>query len=39
MQMFKGALEIDILIPDTMKEKEIKTAHPLRQFRNNAFVI
>ena len=37
MQMFRGALEIDILIPDTMKRKEIKTANPLRQFRNNLF--
>ena len=35
--MFRGALEIDILIPDTVNGKEIKTANPLKQFRNNAF--
>ena len=35
--MFRDALEIDIFMPYTMKGKEIKTANPLKQFRNNAF--
>ena len=36
-EMFRDALEIDIFMPYTMKGKEIKTANPLKQFRNNAF--